>query len=597
MSRVGTTILVGLAASPGIAIGRCWTIDRRRVRTPKRKLGPEEVEPEILRLRNALEISDLQLADVRAKITKGEASGGTDHTAILDMHRMMLKDEMLVLEAQRLIREDRLNAEWAVKRALRKIKGAFHELADEYFKERRADIDFVGERIVKNLVGQPVDVDDLPPEGAIIVAHDLSPADTALLLHERKIGGFVTDVGTKTSHTAIVARALELPAVVGVGRVSALAERGDWVVVDGGRGTVVINPTPEERTGYQDARERYLAEERELLADKDLPATTLDGRTVRLVGNIEFAEEVPSLVAHGGEAVGLYRTEFLYLQREELPSEEEQFDNYVEMLEALKPRPVTIRTFDLGGDKLPAGFRSHAENPALGLRAIRYCLRQPDMFRSQLRALLRAAPHGNLRIMFPMISGIVELRAAKRALYEARDELVKEGHEVDVPSIGIMIELPSAAMVADRLSRECDFFSIGTNDLIQYTIGIDRQNKDVAYLYRPLHLAVLRMVKLVCDAARAAGIPVSMCGEMAGDPVNALVLIGLGVTELSMNGPSIPFVKRVVRAARASDAQALVDRLLALTAADEIEREVRTEMARRFPWLVTDEPLSGPGGT
>jgi phosphotransferase system enzyme I (PtsI) len=597
MSRVGTTILVGLAASPGIAIGRCWTIDRRRVRTPKRKLGPEEVEPEVLRLRNALEISDLQLADVRAKITKAETSGGTDHTAILDMHRMMLKDEMLVLEAQRLIREERLNAEWAVKRALRKIKGAFHEQADEYFKERRADIDFVGERIVKNLVGQPVDVDDFPPEGAIIVAHDLSPADTALLLHERKIGGFVTDVGTKTSHTAIVARALELPAVVGAGRVSALAERGDWIVVDGGRGTVIINPTPEERTGYQDARERYLAEERQLLVDKDLPATTLDGTTVRLVGNIEFAEEVHSLVAHGGEAVGLYRTEFLYLQRDELPSEEEQFDNYVEMLEALKPRPVTIRTFDLGGDKLPAGFRSHAENPALGLRAIRYCLRQPDMFRAQLRALLRAAPHGNLRIMFPMISGIVELRAAKRALYEARDELVKEGHEVDVPSIGIMIELPSAAMVADRLSRECDFFSIGTNDLIQYTIGIDRQNKDVAYLYRPLHLSVLRMVKLICDAGRAAGIPVSMCGEMAGDPINALVLIGLGVTELSMNGPSIPFVKRVVRAARASDAQALVDRLLALTAADEIEREVRSEMARRFPWLVTEEPLVGPGGS
>jgi phosphotransferase system enzyme I (PtsI) len=596
MSRVGTTILVGLAASPGIAIGRCWTIDRRRVRTPKRKLGPEEVEAELSRLKNALEISDLQLADVRAKIAKGEA-GGADHTAILDMHRMMLKDEMLVLEAQRLIREERLNAEWAVKRALRKIKGAFHEQADEYFRERRADIDFVGERVVKNLVGQPVDVDDLPPEGAIIVAHDLSPADTALLLHERKIAGFVTDVGTKTSHTAIVARALELPAVVGVGRISTLAERGDWVVVDGARGTVVINPTPEERTGYQDARDRYLAEERQLLADKDLPATTLDGTTVRLVGNIEFAEEVPSLVAHGGEAVGLYRTEFLYLQRDELPSEEEQYDNYAEMLEALRPRPVTIRTFDLGGDKLPAGFRSHAENPALGLRAIRYCLRQPDMFRSQLRALLRAAPHGNLRIMFPMISGIVELRAAKRALYEARDELVKEGHEIEVPPIGIMIELPSAAMVADRLARECDFFSIGTNDLIQYTIGIDRQNKDVAYLYRPLHLSVLRMVKNVCDAGRSAAIPVSMCGEMAGDPVNALVLIGLGVTELSMNGPSIPFVKRVVRAARASDAQALVDRLLALTAADEIEREVRTEMARRFPWLVSEEPLVGPGGS
>jgi phosphotransferase system enzyme I (PtsI) len=582
MSRVGTTILVGLAASPGIAIGRCWTIDRRRVRTPKRRLAPEEVETEIQRLKNALELSDVQLADVRSKIARTDGAGTADHTAILDMHRMMLKDEMLVLEAQRLIREERLNAEWAVKRALRKIKGAFHEQADEYFKERRADIDFVGERIVKNLVGQPVDVDDLPPEGAIIVAHDLSPADTALLLHERKIGGFVTDVGTKTSHTAIVARALELPAVVGVGRISTLTERGDWIVVDGGRGTVVINPTPEERTGYQDARERYLAEERQLLADKDLPATTLDGTTVRLVGNIEFAEEVPSLVAHGGEAVGLYRTEFLYLQREELPSEEEQVENYVEMLEALRPRPVTIRTFDLGGDKLPAGFRSHAENPALGLRAIRYCLRQPDMFRAQLRALLRAAPHGNLRIMFPMISGIVELRAAKRALYEARDELVREGHEVEVPPIGIMIELPSAAMVADRLARECEFFSIGTNDLIQYTIGIDRQNKDVAYLYRPLHLAVLRSLQNIVRAAKNAGISVAMCGEMAGDPTYTLVLLALGFEELSMAAGQIAAVKGIVRRTSRAEAQALLERAMEFSTAEEIERYVRTEMEKRF---------------
>src|SRR5512137_1695098 len=319
MTPAGTSILVGIAASPGIAIGRVWSVDRRRVRTPKRRLGPDEVEPELSRFRTAIELSDLQLAEVREKVERADGAAGTaEHTAIIDMHRMMLKDEMLVLESQRLIREDRLNAEWAVKRAVRKIKGAFHEHADEYFKERRADIDFVGERIVKNLVGQPVDVDDLPPEGAIVVAHDLSPADTALLLHERKIGGFVTDVGTKTSHTAIVARALELPAVVGVGRISTLVERGDWIVVDGGRGTVVINPTPEERDGYQDARTRYLEEERQLLADKDLPATTLDGTTIRLVGNIEFAEEVTSLVAHGGEAIGLYRTELLYLSRDDL---------------------------------------------------------------------------------------------------------------------------------------------------------------------------------------------------------------------------------------------------------------------------------------
>jgi len=429
-------------------------------------------------------------------------------------------------------------------------------------------------------------VEEFPPEGAIVVAHDLSPADTALLLHERKVAGFVTDAGTKTSHTAIVARALEVPAVVGVGRVTSLVERGDWLVLDGGRGVVVINPTPGERSDYEAARARYLAQERELLGTRDLPARTQDDFTVRLAGNIEFAEEVPSLLSHGAEAVGLYRTEFLYLGRNDLPSEEEHYQNYRQILEALAPRPVTIRTFDLGGDKLPVGMRVHAENPALGLRAIRYCLRQPDLFHTQLRALMRASVHGNLKIMFPMISGVAELRAARRMLADVREELVREAVPIREVPVGIMIELPSAALIADRLAAECDFFSIGTNDLIQYTIGIDRLNKDVAYLYKPLHLAVLRMLKGICDAAREKGIPVSMCGEMAGEPVNALVLIGLGVSELSMNGTSIPLVKRIVRAASLSEGRGLVERILGMTFADDIEREVRSEMARRFPELI-----------
>jgi len=590
----GTTILVGIGASPGIAIGRCWPVDRRKVRTPKRRLGPEEVEPELSRFRTALDLSEGQLSEVRHKVAEAEGGSAGDHTAIIDMHRMMLKDEMLVLEAQRLIREERINAEWAVKRVVRKIKGAFSDAADEYFKERRADVDFVGERIIKNLLGQQVDVEEPPPEGAIIVAHDLSPADTALLLHERKVGAFVTDAGAKTSHTAIVARALEVPAVVAVGRITSLADKGDWVIVDGARGVVIINPTAGERADYEVARERFLDQERELLRTRDLPAATQDGVTLRLAGNIEFAEEVPSLLNHGGEAVGLYRTEFLYLQREQLPTEEDHYLDARRILEALAPRPVTIRTFDLGGDKLPAGLKSHAENPALGLRAIRYCLRQPEMFRAQLRGLLRASIHGNLRLMFPMISGINELRAAKRVLAEVREELRREGHELPQLPVGIMIELPSAAVISDRLAAECDFFSIGTNDLIQYTIGIDRQNKDVAYLYKPLHLAVVRLLKLVCDNAAAAGIPVSMCGEMAGEPMNALVLIGLGVTEFSMNGPSIPLVKRVIRAARAEDGRALAQRVLALTSADEIEREVKNEMTRRFGDLLEHDSQVGP---
>lgn len=482
-----------------------------------------------------------------------------------------------------------------MKRAARRIKSAFRQDADEYFKERRADVDFVGERLIKNLLGQAADVEGAPPEGAIIVAHDLSPADTAVLLHGNKVGAFVTDAGAKTSHTAIVARALEIPAVVGVGRITATAGRGDWLVVDGTRGVVLINPSEEERRDYQDARDRLLREEQELLRTRDLPAATQDGMQLQLGGNIEFAEEVPSLLAHGGEAVGLYRTEYMFLGRADLPSEEEHYQNYRRILEAVGRRTVTIRTFDLGGDKLPVGMRLHADNPALGLRAIRYCLRHPDMFRTQLRALLRASVHGNLKIMFPMISGVAELRAARRVLDEVRAELLRETIPTRKIPVGIMVELPSAALLADRLARECDFFSIGTNDLIQYTIGIDRQNKDVAYLYKPLHLSVLRMVKGICDAAGAAGIPVSVCGEMAGDPLHTLVLLGLGVTELSMNGPAIPVVKKVIRGARASDARALVDRLLSLTFADDIEREVREEMVRRYPELFEGQAIPAAG--
>jgi phosphotransferase system enzyme I (PtsI) len=577
-----STTLMGLAASPGIAVGRCWPVDRRKVKTPRRRLEPSEVPEEIRRFREAIEAADQQLAAVREKVERLE---GSEHTSIIDMHRMMLRDEMLVLEAQRLIEGERANAEWAVKRTVRKIKSAFSD-ADEYFKERRADVDYVGERIIKNLMGEVEDFEEPPPEGAVIVAHDLSPADTALLLHDRKVAAFVTDAGTRTSHTAIVARALEVPAVVGVGRVSALVDKGDWIVVDGGRGLVLLNPSPRERIRYEDERARWLEAERELLAGRDLPATTTDGVNVLLAGNIEFVEEVKSLLVHGGEGVGLYRTEFLYMGRSDLPSEEEHYRNYRQLLESLAPRPVTIRTFDFGADKLPVGVRSHDDNPALGLRAIRYCLRHPEMFRIQLRALLRASVHGNLKIMFPMVSGITELRAAKRTLLEEQEELRREGVEVRMPPVGIMVELPSAAVVSDRLARECDFFSIGTNDLIQYTVGIDRQNKEVAYLYRPLDLAVLRLLRLICQSARAAGIPVSMCGEMAGEPMYSLVLLGLGISELSMNGGSVPLVRRIVRATSAEDGRRLLERILELTAADDIEREVRSEMTRRFPGLL-----------
>lgn len=582
--------LQGLPASPGIAVGRCWTLDRRKVRTPRRKVATGDVDAELARFEAALDLSTRQLDEVRAKV---EASEGADHLAIIDVHRAMLRDPSLVDEVRRLVREEQLNVEWAVKRAIRGIKGAFNT-EDEFFRERRADVDYVGERIVKNLLGHGVDVEEAPPPGSIVVARDLSPADTALLLHDRKVAGLVTDAGGVTSHTAIVARALEIPAVVGAGRASAVAERGDWVVVDGSRGVVIVDPTPGDRADYEAARARLLEREADLARLKDLPAATRDGFQVRMVGNIEFAEEVPGLLSHGGEGVGLYRTEFLYIGKEELPTEEQHYLDYRTILETMGSRPVTVRTFDLGGDKLPSGHKDTSENPALGLRAIRYCLRHPELFEAQLRALMRAAHHGNLRIMFPLVSGLAEIRAAKRMLLEAYDGLVDEGIPARLPPVGVMVELPSAALIADRLATEVDFLSIGTNDLIQYTIGVDRQNKDVAYLYKPLHLAVLRTLRAVADAGRQAGIPVSICGEMAGEPLYTLVLLGLGFSELSMNGPSIPLVKRVIRAASASDGRELVDRLLALATADEIEREVRAEMTRRFPGLLESAAAVGP---
>jgi phosphotransferase system enzyme I (PtsI) len=587
---MSSTTLQGLPASPGIAVGRCWTVDRRRVRTPRRNVAAGEVEAELGRLEAAIELSVHQLDGVKAKM---QAADGAEHLAILEVHRAMLRDPSLVDEVRRLVREEQVNVEWAVKRAIRKIKGAF-DPDDEFFRERRSDVDYVGERIVKNLLGQGVDVAETPPPGSIVVARDLSPADTALLFHDRKVAGLVTDAGGITSHTAIVARALEIPAVVGAGKASATAERGDWVVVDGGRGVVVVNPSPGERADYEAARIRQMEREAELARLKDLPAETVDGVRLRMVGNIEFGEEVPGLLSHGGEGVGLYRTEFLFMGRDELPTEEDHYSDYRAILEAMGGRPVTVRTFDLGGDKLPSGQKDHSENPALGLRAVRYCLRHPDVFHAQLRAAVRAAAHGNLRLMFPMVSGVAEVRAAKWMLAEAFEEVVAQGIPARMPPVGIMVELPSAALVADRLAQEVDFLSIGTNDLIQYTIGVDRQNKDVAYLYKPLHLAVLRMLRSVADAARAAGKPVSMCGEMAGEPLYTLVLLGLGLDELSMNGPSIPQVKRVIRSASAREGRELLDRLLGLNTADDIEREVRSEMTRRFPGLLEGAAVVGP---
>lgn len=576
-----TLNLKGIGASPGVAVGHAFLLDRRRVRTPKLRLAEAEVDPERLRFRAAIELSDQQLAELKEQVSRSE---GPEHGLILEAHRLMLNDPMLVDEVNRLIVEDRINAEWAVRRVARKLKHLFDNIPDEYFRERRSDVEYVADRIIRNLLGQVVDEQVEVPEQAIVVAHDLSPADAAMMARTGRVAGFITDLGGHTSHTALVARARSTPAVVGAGRASEQLSPGDLVALDGTRGLILVNPSAEQLALFRETMRREQESEQRALLTRDLVAESTDGYRVRLTGNMEFPEEVPLLLAHGAEGIGLYRTEFMFLDRTSAPSEEEQYHAYRQVLEQLQGRPVTIRTLDLGGDKVPGRGRHEKEpNPALGLRAIRYCLANRELFRVQLRALLRASAHGHLRVMFPLICGMSELREARSELEACRTELGRAG----VPMgkrfpVGIMVETPSAALIADRLAQEADFFSVGTNDLIQYSLAIDRQNREVAYMYRPLHLAVLRSIQGVVSAAREAGIPVAMCGEMAGDPVYSLVLLALGFDELSMTAGQIPVVKGILRHSSRQEAQALLQEAMRLTTAEEIERYVRTEMDKRF---------------
>jgi len=578
--------LTGIPASPGVAIGRVFPVDRRRARVPRFHIPPEEVQAEIARLDAAVKESVEQLLQIRQSLGEGEQG------AILDAHRMMADDPALLEGAKSLIREELLNAEWAVRRFVRELSEKLG--ADGYLAERRADLDEVGDRIVHNLIGEKPMIVALPEDEVVIVAYDLPTAEAAVLLASGKIRGLVTDFGSKTSHTAILARALEVPCVVGAGQASEIARPGDVIALDGFTGEVLVSPDSDEVQRFEAARAVAKSREAELLEDRDLPAETTDGRRVFLFANIEFPEEVPSVLAHGGEGVGLYRTEFLYLNREELPTEEEHYRAYTSILERMQGRPVTIRTLDLGGDKLPIGHRSHEPNPALGLRAVRFTLKHPQLFRTQVRALLRASVHGKLQIMLPMIAAVGELRESKAQIESIRQELQREGKPVakKIP-IGIMLETPAAALAADRLARECDFFSIGTNDLIQYSLAIDRSNRDVAYLYHPLHLGVLRLIQSSVDGAKEAGIECAMCGEMGGDPVYALVLLALGLDNLSMNPADIPKVKRVIRSSTLKEAKKLLKEAMAFSTHDEIERFVLGKMRQRFPQLFSE--IGNPG--
>jgi phosphotransferase system enzyme I (PtsI) len=586
-----TVKLIGVGVSSGAAVGHAFIIDRRSVQEPRRHLQDSEIAAEIARLHDAVQRSDHQLSDIRAKL----GNQPQEHTLIIEAHRLMLTDPTLLGGAEQLIRDEQINAEWAVRRVIKQLAAAFDMLDDPYFKERRSDVDFVGNRIIQNLLGQSTDLTTVPPPGSIVVTHDLSPADAMVLLNGHTVAGIVAGEGGRTSHTAIVARALEVPAVLGVENLADVIGKDDVIALDGFTGVVLVNPTESDRRAFLEVRRRYLEEEEAALATRELEATTTDGHSVTLRANIELIEEIPSVVSHGANGVGLYRTEFLYLNRRDPPTEEEHYETYRKLLESLPGRQVTVRTFDLGGEKVMPGRARAEANPSLGLRAIRYCLAHPEMFLPQLRALWRASVHGNLRVMFPLVSGIGELRRAKRFAEEARLQVIADGYDVaDSLPFGIMVETPGAAMLADELAKEAAFFAIGTNDLIQYTLAIDRRNPDVAYLYQPLHPSVLRLLKHILDAANVEGISVSICGEMAGDPAYTAILIALGFEELSMSGTSIPMVKRIIRSLSRAEAADLYDHAIRLKAGPDIEAYVRSEMARRFPEICGRLPEMRP---
>jgi phosphoenolpyruvate-protein phosphotransferase (PTS system enzyme I) len=572
----------GVGASPGIGVGIAHYLGGR-VEVQQRRIPASEVENEVRRFEQALARADQQLGIVQQQLAARELDG--QQYRILEAHRMMLTDVHLVEETRRLVREEGVSAEWAVRRALDQIQQVLSRVEDPYFRDRRSDVDMVGEYIIRNLMGIVVSPHESVPQGAVVYAHDVSPADIPPLARVG-VAGFFTEGGGKTSHSAVLSRAYGLPYVVGVQDCFHHIRPGTTVIVDGGRGEVILDPDASALAEYKHRSERQAARSRRLSAERDQPAVTLDGQRIHLAANVELIEELPYAVECGAESIGLFRTEFLYLERADLPTEEEHYAHAVNALKAVGGgRFVTFRTLDLGGDKLPASVRIPAgHNPALGLRSIRYSLWRKDLFKAQLRAFYRAASVSPLRILFPLISGVAELRAAKAICAEVCQELADEGveHNAFVP-LGVMVETPSAAAIADLLGNECEFLTIGTNDLIQYALAADRQDEHVGYLYHPLHPAILRLVRQVVLSAQRIGKPLAMCGDMAGDPLLTWVLLGLGLRDFSMAPRQLPLVKSIIRATRMSEAERLIEAIVGLRTEAEVEEVVHQVMRARYP--------------
>jgi phosphotransferase system enzyme I (PtsI) len=580
----------GIPASPGVAIGPAYVLQRERLVIPEFRIAAAGRGAEIERLERAFEETRRRLRGIRAGIRDTGLVG-----SIFDAQFQILEDPALIEHARRGVREDGLNAEWALQRELVRLEALFEAVADPYIRDRKSDVGLVVRRVLESLMGrEPEGLENAPP-GVVVVAEDLSPADVAHAPRGR-IAGFATAGGSLTSHLTIVARSLEIPAVVGLPP-EALREIADGteLIVDGRHGALLIDPDPATLAEYRQRQVEGRRLTRELLRYADLPAETRDGIEVRLLANVDAFEEIPDALRYGARGIGLYRTEFLFMGRSDLPDEEEQYAEYRKIAEAVAPHEVVFRTLDLGGEKLPSALLAGEEaNPALGLRGVRLCLARPELFRVQLRALLRASAHGRVKILLPMVSGLEELRFTRRELGLACEALRREGRAIAPRvDVGIMIETPAAAMIADLIAPQADFLSLGTNDLLQYLLAVDRANDRVAYLYEPLHPAHLRLIQRVSQAARRAGIPLGMCGEMAGDPLHAWVLLALGIGELSMAAFSIPLVKRIVRDSTLAEARELLSDALRRERAADVRERVLERMAARFPVEFETPPATG----
>lgn len=557
----------GIAASDGVAIAKAYLLVEPDLSYNSEKIS--DVDAEIKKFRNAIETSKVELTKIR---NNAEENLGADKAAIFDAHLLVLDDPELIQPIEDKITNEQVNAPTALSDVTGQFITIFESMDNEYMKERAADIRDVSKRVLAHILGVELPNPSMIDESVVIVGNDLTPSDTAQL-NKEFVQGFVTNIGGRTSHSAIMSRSLEIAAVVGTKSITQEVKQGDMVIVDGLTGEVIIDPTEDEVIAYQNKRERFFEDKQELQKLRDEETKTLDGKHAELAANIGTPNDLKGVIENGAEGIGLYRTEFLYMGRDEMPSEDEQFEAYKKVLETMEDKRVVVRTLDIGGDKeLPYLNLPEEMNPFLGYRAIRLCLDQPDIFRPQLRALLRASVYGKLNIMFPMVATIQEFRDAKALLLEEKDNLTQEGVEVsDDIELGIMVEIPSTAALADVFAKEVDFFSIGTNDLIQYTMAADRMSERVSYLYQPYNPSILRLVKQVIEASHNEGKWTGMCGEMAGDEIAIPLLLGLGLDEFSMSATSVLKARRQIKALSQNEMEELAQRATNCATSEEVQ--------------------------